>query len=51
MLSGEERLVTILGLGGTGKTRLAVAAAEGLLSAFEGVSGSWPSRASGIPSR
>ena len=36
MLSGEERLVTILGLGGTGKTRLAVAAAEGLLSVFEG---------------
>ena len=36
MLTGKERLVTILGLGGTGKTRLAVAAAEGLLSAFEG---------------
>ena len=36
MLTGRERLVTILGLGGTGKTRLALAAAEGLLSAFEG---------------
>jgi predicted ATPase/class 3 adenylate cyclase len=36
LLTGKERLVTILGLGGTGKTRLAVAAAEGLLSAFEG---------------
>jgi predicted ATPase/DNA-binding SARP family transcriptional activator len=36
MLTGKQRLVTILGLGGTGKTRLAVAAAEGLLSAFEG---------------
>ena len=36
MLTGKRRLVTILGLGGTGKTRLAVAAAEGLLSAFEG---------------
>ena len=36
MLTGDERLVTILGLGGTGKTRLAVAASEGLLSAFEG---------------
>jgi predicted ATPase len=35
-LTGDERLVTILGLGGTGKTRLAAAAAEGLLSAFEG---------------
>ena len=36
MLTGRERLVTILGFGGTGKTRLALAAAEGLLSAFEG---------------
>jgi predicted ATPase len=36
MLAGPERLVTILGFGGTGKTRLALAAAEGLLSAFEG---------------
>jgi class 3 adenylate cyclase/DNA-binding winged helix-turn-helix (wHTH) protein len=36
MLTGNERLVTILGLGGTGKTRLAVAAADRLLSAFEG---------------
>ena len=36
MLTGRERLVTIVGLGGTGKTRLAVAAAEGLLPAFEG---------------
>ncbi|MET0810559.1 MAG: BTAD domain-containing putative transcriptional regulator, partial [Thermoleophilaceae bacterium] len=35
-LTGDERLVTIVGLGGTGKTRLAAAAAEGLLSAFEG---------------
>ena len=35
-LTGDERLVTILGLGGTGKTRLAVAAGEGLLSAFAG---------------
>jgi DNA-binding SARP family transcriptional activator len=35
-LTGKERLVTILGLGGTGKTRLAAAAAEGLLSVFEG---------------
>lgn len=34
--TGGERLVTLLGLGGTGKTRLAVAAAEGLLSAYEG---------------
>ena len=36
MLTGRERLVTILGFGGTGKTRLALAAAEGLLAAFEG---------------
>jgi predicted ATPase/DNA-binding SARP family transcriptional activator len=36
LLTGRERLVTILGLGGIGKTRLAVAAAEGLLSAFAG---------------
>jgi predicted ATPase len=36
MLTGHERLVTILGFGGTGKTRLALAAAEGLLSEFEG---------------
>ena len=36
MLTGAERLVTILGLGGIGKTRLAVAAAEDLLSAFAG---------------
>ena len=36
MLTGRERLVTILGFGGAGKTRLALAAAEGLLSAFEG---------------
>jgi predicted ATPase/DNA-binding SARP family transcriptional activator len=35
-LTGLERLVTILGVGGTGKTRLAMTAAEGLLSAFEG---------------
>ena len=45
MLIGRERLVTILGFGGTGKTRLALAAAEGLLSAFEG--GVWLVRARG----
>jgi predicted ATPase len=36
MLTGEERLVTVLGIGGTGKTRLALAAAERLLAAFDG---------------
>ena len=36
LLTGTERLVTVVGLGGTGKTRLASGAAEGLLSAFEG---------------
>ena len=33
---GEERLVTLLGLGGTGKTHLAVVAGHTLLSAFDG---------------
>jgi predicted ATPase/DNA-binding SARP family transcriptional activator len=46
MLTGRERLVTILGFGGTGKTRLALAAAEGLLSAFEG--GVWLVRLAGV---
>ena len=45
-LTGEERLVTILGLGGTGKTRLAVAAGEGLLPAFAG--GVWLVTLAGI---
>ena len=36
LLTGEARLVTIVGLGGTGKTRLAAAAGERLLSAFAG---------------
>lgn len=35
-LLAEERLVTVVGLGGTGKTRLAVAAGEALLGAFQG---------------
>ena len=35
-LTEEDRLVTIIGLGGTGKTRLAAAAAERLLSRFKG---------------
>ncbi len=35
-LMGEDRLVTVLGIGGTGKTRLAVAAAHAHLNAFEG---------------
>jgi predicted ATPase/DNA-binding SARP family transcriptional activator len=46
MLTGRERLVTILGFGGTGKTRVALAAAEGLLSAFEG--GVWLIRLAGV---
>ena len=46
MLTGRERLVTILGFGGTGKTRLALAAAGGLLSAFEG--GVWLVRLAGV---
>ena len=36
LLAGEDRLVTVLGLGGTGKTRLAAAVGERLLTAFEG---------------
>jgi predicted ATPase/class 3 adenylate cyclase len=39
MLTGDAQLVTIVGMGGTGKTRLAVAAAESLLSEFPG--GAW----------
>ena len=36
LLTGDARLVTIVGLGGTGKTRLAAAAGERLLPAFAG---------------
>jgi predicted ATPase/class 3 adenylate cyclase len=42
----SERLVTVLGFGGTGKTRLAIAAGAGLLSAFEG--GVWLVRLAGV---
>ena len=46
--SDDERLVTLLGLGGTGKTRLAIAVGERMLSSFAG--GVWLVTLAGVES-
>ena len=48
LATGDERLVTLLGLGGTGKTRLAIAAGETLLPSFAG--GVWLVPLAGVES-
>ena len=46
----EVRLLTLVGPGGTGKTRLCLQAAADLVDEFEGGCSSWPSRPLPIPS-